>query len=739
MNRGVLLILFLFGYVIGSSQPNLPENGPVYTSEEIPKVYIIIDQDSLDDLYLEENWYSNYEYGATFIFETETFSDTIPMIGFRFRGNTSRDKIKKSFKVSFNTYVPGRKYYGLEKMNLNAETNDPAMMRSRLCWDLYRNLGVPAPRSNHVEVYINGEYYGLYLNTEHIDEEFCENRFGSQGGNLYKCSYPANLDYLGPDPDAYKVAPWDSRTYELKTNTELDDYSDIAEFISFLNLSGSSDFTCQFYEYFNVYAYLKVAAIDVLTGNWDGYIYNQNNYYLYHNPTTSQFEYIPYDTDNTWGIDWINRNWSNRPIYNWSQTGATRPLFNRLMDSDEFRDVFSYHIQDLLNNHYFTEEHITYVENLQGFIEASALSDPYRPLDWGHSDEDFLNSLTEAAGGHVDFGVLEFAEIRKNSANNQLESFSIGPIALLVKEDFASFPDQLIVKVFSEGPELTQADFNYSIDGISQSGVTMSLTEFGSETTIEFDQPFDQITYNISLMASNGEVTDVYCSPKALYTQSPNGLVINEVMTSNNQTIADEAGEFEDWIELYNSGEVAVQLADYFLTDNSSSPTKWEFPNYILQPEEFLLVWADRDLADGPMHANFRLSAGGEEVHLFKEEVDGIRWIDGIDVPPIPSDYSFGRENDAELPWMLFWSPTPGYSNSGTLSVSDLDDQESSTLYPNPTDGLIFFREFIHYRIESLDGRILLNGSGNQIDLSSFSSGVYLVRSNLGVERVAKF
>ena len=186
------------------------------------------------------------------------------------------------------------------------------MMRSRLCWELFNDLEVPAPRSNHVEVYINGDYYGLYLNTEHIDEEFCELRFGSQGGNLYKCGFPADLAYLGDDPDDYKVAPWNSRTYDLKTNTEWDDYSDLAEFIGFLNLSSDADLSCELHQYFNVYSYLKVAAIDVLTGNWDGYIYNQNNFYLYHNPLTDQFEYIPYDTDNTWGIDWLGRNWSNR-------------------------------------------------------------------------------------------------------------------------------------------------------------------------------------------------------------------------------------------------------------------------------------------------------------------------------------------------------------------------------------------------------------------------------------------
>ena len=76
-------------------------------------------------------------------------------------------------------------------MNLNGEHNDPSIIRSHLTWNLFRgHAGAWAPRSNHVEFYINGRYYGLYINTEHVDEEFVESRFGNNLGNLYKCTYP---------------------------------------------------------------------------------------------------------------------------------------------------------------------------------------------------------------------------------------------------------------------------------------------------------------------------------------------------------------------------------------------------------------------------------------------------------------------------------------------------------------------------------------------------------------------
>ena len=118
-------------------------------------------------------------------------------------------------------------------MNINGEHNDPTMMRALLSWELMRKIDLPAPSANPVELFINQEYKGLYINVEHIDDEFVQHRFGSDAGNLYKNLYPADLNYRGSNPDSYKFSPsWtDRRTYELKTNTQEDNYSDLATLI----------------------------------------------------------------------------------------------------------------------------------------------------------------------------------------------------------------------------------------------------------------------------------------------------------------------------------------------------------------------------------------------------------------------------------------------------------------------------------------------------------------------------
>ena len=313
-----LTLLLWFG---SFGQANFPENGPLYIDTVVPRIDIKIDPDTLEWLYEHENLESDVEYHAIFVFDNGTIRDTVEPVGFRLRGNTSRYSQKKSFKVSFNTFTSGGKYYGVEKLNLNGEHNDPSVIRSKVCWDLLREWEIPAPRANHVEVYINNDYYGLYISVEHVDEEFVRSRFDYNDGNLFKCLYPANLNYLGDDPDLYKEQQGDRRTYELKTNKEADDYTDLAHFIDILNNTPTSQLVCELDKVFNVYDYLKVIAIDILTSNWDGYIYNQNNFYLYHNTQTGKFEYIPYDTDNTFGIDWFGKDWGSRNMYDWQQHG----------------------------------------------------------------------------------------------------------------------------------------------------------------------------------------------------------------------------------------------------------------------------------------------------------------------------------------------------------------------------------------------------------------------------------
>ena len=158
MKKSILFlnIFFLSLLFPAFSQPSFPPNMPVFDSSQVARVDILINPDTLAFIY--DNPESDIDFRASFIFNNGTILDTIDEVGFQLRGNTSRYSQKKSFRVSFNTFVQGRKFHGLEKLNLNGEHNDPSIIRSRLCWETLRGFGIAAPRSSHTEVYINGNY-----------------------------------------------------------------------------------------------------------------------------------------------------------------------------------------------------------------------------------------------------------------------------------------------------------------------------------------------------------------------------------------------------------------------------------------------------------------------------------------------------------------------------------------------------------------------------------------------------
>ncbi|MDI6448661.1 lamin tail domain-containing protein [Anaerobaca lacustris] len=160
---------------------------------------------------------------------------------------------------------------------------------------------------------------------------------------------------------------------------------------------------------------------------------------------------------------------------------------------------------------------------------------------------------------------------------------------------------------------------------------------------------------------------------------------INEIMASNGTTLADEDGDFEDWIELYNPGPSAVDLRGFGLSDRSDDPLQWVFPEVIIEPGQFLLVWAsgkDRRKATAPLHANFRISTEAEEVLLTAPE--GAR-IDETMSHGVPRDISWGRDPDGSGNWCTL-APTPGASNDGWFLpvVSDIAFSHERGFYDEP-------------------------------------------------------
>jgi hypothetical protein len=415
-----------------TSQIIHPPNNVAFIQDEVATVHININPLLLNYILDVDSLESNTEYPAQFIYQSSILTDTVNNVGFRLRGNTSRYADKKSFKISFNSFIQGQKWNELEKLNLNGEHNDPSILRSFISAYALKAADLVSPRNSYVKLFINNEYKGLYYNTEHLDEEFLQKRFiNDDNGNLYKASYGADLTYLGSNSANY------SNLYELKTNENLNDYSGLIHFLNVVNNSTNQDFPCAIQQVLDVESYLKTLAIEVLCGHWDGHAFNKNNFYLYQRPSDNKFMLIQYDMDNTFGIDWMGINWATRNLFDWSHPNQPRPLYNRMMEVPYFRDLFTYYIDSFLNSYFNNSTLIPILESKQNLIEAAALLDTYRELDYGFTDSDFQNALIQAWGSHVTTSIASFIYNRNLSAGNQTNYLALtNPCPLEIDESF---------------------------------------------------------------------------------------------------------------------------------------------------------------------------------------------------------------------------------------------------------------------------------------------------------------
>ncbi len=150
------------------------------------------------------------------------------------------------------------------------------------------------------------------------------------------------------------------------------------------------------------------------------------------------------------------------------------------------------------------------------------------------------------------------------------------------------------------------------------------------------------------------------------------GLVINELMASNSSTMADEHGDFDDWIEIYNGGTETIALTGMSLTDDLSVPDAYVFPSTFpattIAPGEYIIVWADDEPEEGDYHAGFKLSADGEPLYL----LDGGVIVDDTTWQPLGPDVSWGRWPNGTGGFKTLGTATPGAENDDSTTPEEV-------------------------------------------------------------------
>ena len=146
--------------------------------------------ETLRERYLENDWYK-----ADF----EWRSISLRNIGVRSRGSGSRNPVKPGVRLEFGKYESGQNFLGIPRLELKNAVQDPSMLKEHVSMRLYRTMGMPAPRTIHVRLFVNGEYAGLYTAVEPINTYFLKRQFGEATGFLYDYAWadPYFFEYVG--------------------------------------------------------------------------------------------------------------------------------------------------------------------------------------------------------------------------------------------------------------------------------------------------------------------------------------------------------------------------------------------------------------------------------------------------------------------------------------------------------------------------------------------------------------
>jgi hypothetical protein len=684
----------------------------VFDDRVVGRVDVVMDPDD-EEWLLDPDHADNDEYlPADVRFRNPHIDVRFNGAGVRLRGNFSRLAHKPSFKLSLDEFDPGAELAGIVKLNLIGEHNDPCIVREKLVYDALAATGLPVSRASHVRLFLNGDYRGLYIHVEEVDERFLYDRFGSSAGDLFKCQYlsvPVRADLRYRPAEDYESYGQDGKVvYELLTDGNSNSFERLGELIDVINNASDASFVSELEEVLDVGSFLQSIAFNVLSGSWDSYWGGANNYFLYRHPVTGRYHFIIRDQDMTFGLNSINSvDYSQVNIYAFAPLDSRFPLIYRMLNQSHYRNLYSHFVDQFLDRPLAPGPLRARVEELRRRIRPAALADTYRTLDFPYIDEDAFDIAFDAAlGGHVRQGLKPFIDARAASARAQLNFppaapaiWGVTPLAGTVSP---GQPIHFSCRAFDDGgiqrldlhldsgngfTAVQMLDDGIHHDGVPGDGVygaTAAAAARGS-----------RLRFYLTARDGSGRVTrspaDAPASTHALDVLLDGPVVLNELMARNRSTIADEAGEFEDWIELWNRSSEPVDMTRYRLSQDPGAPG-WRLPAVMLPPQGYLLIWMDDDEDQGPRHAPFKLDGDGEWIGLLREGGPaGRQAVDALAFGPQSENIALGRAQDGGLPWGMM-TPTPGTANRPLEVPSDPPPGDSPPppalalvrIWPNP-------------------------------------------------------
>jgi hypothetical protein len=708
---------------------------------------------------LTANYTSKTYIPATLLVDGITYDS----VGVRFRGNTSYQtgtSQKKSFKIELDNWKSTQDYDGYSTFKLNNAAQDPSMMREVFYTTMIRRH-VPTAKTSFVKLYLNGANWGLYSNVQQLNKDFLEEWYLSNDGIWWRADKPAGtpggpgspgwgdgtaaLNYLTADTNTYK------QYYTLKESTEIRPWDRLVTLCDKLENTPLAALEDTLSNYMDIDRTLWYLASEIAWTDDDSYVFKgKMDYYVHFEKETGLMVPHEYDGNSaleptpatTWGV-----------FYN--ATNANYPLLNRLLNVPALRQRYLAHMRTIIAEEFDTAMTNATFNAFRALVDTVVQNDPKKMYTYTQ-----YNSEIQI--------LRNFINTRKNYINSNTEIQQVAPVIAdapyyvnnVQYQQPADMQPVVVRSTISSASGIDNVQLYYSNNIVGKFSKTPMFDDGLHDDSLANDGIYGGtipgfaagtwVRYYIQAAAANtaksvrylpaGAEHNVFIYTVVPFASADSSIVINEIMASNATTVTDNFGEFEDWIELFNKSSLPVDIGGYHLTDNPVNLTKFTIPaGTIIQPNDYLIIWADEDSSQGAFHANFKLSSLGELLMLLDTN---LAIVDSTSWGPQFADQGYARVPNGTG---SFVTQGPTFSaNNNSVGIEEINAVEGElAVYPNPASDMVNIQLFdgaqrdleIYNAIGSLCSR---QGYAPYFTLSTseWPAGIYFVRCGEMVKKL---
>ncbi len=726
--KQILLPLFILISSLGQSQD-------LYEVSNLVTIEITFTQANWDQIL--DTYYANgldERLLATVVISGQSFDS----VGVKYKGNSTYNpnNTKNPFNLKLDEFI-NQSYGDYSVLKLSTGDKDPSFVREVLGYEIARKY-MDAPQCNYAEVYVNGTYLGLYDNAESVNGDFQERYlYGNRDATRVKCNPVSvqnggsSLEYLGANQTSYY------NYYELDSDTGWNDL------VALCNIVDNAPILIE--DYLDIDRAIWMLAYNNVMVNLDSYTGPfRQNYYLI----------MAKNTDMT-PVMWdLNQNMGSFAMINSGPGGGSLaqmdillrqnengwPLINLILQDDTYRRMYIAHCKTIYEENIANNLYLTRAQALQAVFSAALQADNNAIFTYTQAQTNLSATVSGGGPGGGYIGLSQLFDTRKTYLSGTTQFQASAPTITNISYD-ESVVSNTSVMVSANVVNSNSVIFGYrDFQGdrfnkvqMYDDGMNGDVSAGDGVFSIIIPVSTADVQFYIYAENNNAGIFSPIRAEHEFYTIATYyDVVLNEIQTRNNITQPDQNGEFQDWIELYNNSSTAFNLTGYYLSDKGSNLTRWPFPaGTTIQPDEYLIVWADQDTFQGGLHANFKLSGGGESVYFS----DGNTIYDKIKYVYFPADSTYGRLPNG-TGTMTLLSSTFKANNEGAIVQPGIKERNQFvfSLYPNPTNGQFFIavegNKDIQVIVYDLLGHVILQTNERLVQTASWSKGVYVVNVN---------